>query len=164
MLLPNSLKSCRSVLTRIKPLKNARGFTLIEVLISTVILATALVLIVQNLARTQDTLRVSQNLVTATEIGVSKLSAIEVEQQEKIRLSVRRDQGKEKIFGRPFQWESEIAPYRDITISDETKLNQGRVSVQWMDGKTRKNSLQFNTLFLAKEKKKNAPATVTPAS
>lgn len=129
-----------------------RGFSLIEVLIAVIILATGLVFVIEGMARTQQALRISRNLVTASQIAEEQLteSELDVRQQHKLRSGF--EQGREKFPGREFGWEKKTQAYYDETIKDETQLNQIDIRVSWNEGPTRENHMNFGSLILNREK------------
>ena len=131
----------------------SRGFTLIEVLIAIVILATGLVLIVEGMGRSQQVLRISENLFTASQIAEEKLAELHLEMRDRHKLNFGSDQGREQFPGRIFNWAKTVHTYSDKTIEDETKLNQADISVEWNEGPARQNKLELSSLILNREKK-----------
>lgn len=129
-----------------------RGFSLIEVLVAIVILSTGLVLVVEGMGWTEQAVRVSQNFMTAAQIGEKKIAESEVELLERHHLSMSSDHGDEKFPGRKFVWSKTVDSYEDSTLEDKTKLNQVEVSVAWKEGGREKN-LSFATLLLNREKR-----------
>ena len=123
------------------------GFTLIEVLVAVAILAGGLVLVIEGMGRTQQALRVSENLVTASQVAERHLTdtVLQLFQEHSLRSS--SDSGKEKSPGREFQWARKVEPYADETMEDATKLNRVEVAVDWKEG-PRQNQLQLAAILL----------------
>ncbi len=78
---------------------DSSGFSLIEVLIAILILATGLVSIIQGLGRTQQGLKISQNLVRVSKIAGEKLTEIELKLYDDRKLSTSHESGTEKMPG-----------------------------------------------------------------
>ena len=130
-----------------------KGFTLIEVLIAILILATGMVLVIEGMGRTEQAIRVSQNLVTASMIASDQLVKSQLEVREKHKLSSGSDQGSERLPGRNFHWEKKVGPYSDESLEDQTKLNQVDVEVRWKEGSRGENLLKLSSIILNREKK-----------
>ena len=131
---------------------NQRGFTLIEVLIAILILACGLVLVIEGMGRTEQAIRVSQNLVAASQTAEAELVASEIEVRERHSLHAGNESGREKAPGREYAWQKKISPYTDETIKDETKLNQVDVQVDWKEGARGTNTLKLSSIILNREK------------
>jgi type II secretion system protein I len=76
------------------------GFTLVEALVAIAILATGLMLVIEGMGRTEQALRIADNLVTASQIAEKKLIETELDILELHRLSMKTEEGKEKLPGR----------------------------------------------------------------
>ncbi len=124
------------------------GFTLIEVLVASVILASGLIVVITALARTQEAFRISRNLVFASQIAGEKIAETELQWIEAGKLSLESDQGKIQHGPTSFVWSRQIDTYRAESLLDETRANQIDVKVQWNDGRTRKNELACSTLLV----------------
>ena len=130
-----------------------RGFTLIEVLVAIVILATGFVFVAQALARTQQALRISQNLLKAGLIVEERLSESEMELRETRKLSTSYRDGEEKFPGaRKFRWKRNTSPYFGRGIEDQTRLNQVDISVEWDDGPARHSEEKLTTILMNRPK------------
>ncbi len=127
------------------------GFTLIEVLIAIVILATGIVLVIEAMGRTQQALRISENLVTSTQIAEEKFAESELEVRQLHKLRFASHQGQEKKIDRTFDWEKNVKGYRDAVLEKDGLLNQVSTRVRWREG-IRDNSLNFSSLLLNREK------------
>ena len=92
------------------PFKDSSGFTLVEVLISIVILASGIVLVVQGLGRTQDVLRISQNLIKASQIAEEHFAEAEMELREHRKLTTSSREGEEREPGHLFRWSRTVNP------------------------------------------------------
>lgn len=136
---------------------NSKGFTLVEVLISVVILSTGFVIVAQSLGRTQDALRISQNLVQASQIMEERLSEVEIDLRKSKKLSPSSASGDEKFpGGRVFRWAKDVLPYVREDITDETRLNQLDIRVDWKDGAARQNREKLSSIILNRDLKKEA--------
>lgn len=134
-------------------LSSSRGFTLIEVLVAIVILATGFVYVAQALGRTQQALRVSQNLLKAGLMAEERLSEAEIELREMRKLSTSYRDGEEKFpGGRKFHWQRNTSPYYGRGITDQTLLNQVDVLVKWDDGPARHSEESLNTVLMNRPK------------
>ncbi len=138
-------------------LPNERGFTLVEVLIAIVILSVGLVPVVQAMGRTQQAMNVSQNLITASLIAEERIREAELRLREEKTLRFGSDQGEERFPGRTFSWNRNIAPFQDITVKDQTRINQVTAKVSWKEsGKV--STLELPFVAMNREKKGAAPA------
>ena len=139
--------------TKALSLRSNRGFSLIEVLVAIVILASGFVLIAQAMARTQQALRISQNLLKASQIAEERLSETEMELREFRKLSTSFQEGEEKFpAGRKFQWARNVSPYFERGVEDQTRLNRLDVLVKWSDGKARQNEEKLSSLLMNRPK------------
>ena len=129
------------------------GFTLIEVLIAVAILATGLVLVVEAMGRTQQAIRVSENLATASLLAEEQMAASEIDVRQEHQLRPGTESGNEILPGRKFKWSKKIEPYRDPSIEDETKLNEVSVKVEWKEG-GREAGLETASVLLNREKQR----------
>ena len=132
---------------------NPRGFTLVEVLIAMVILATGVLLIIESMGRSQQAIRIAENLVQASLIMDQKLTESEMEVHDRHKLHFGNEEGKERFPGKEFQWSKATGIYSHPSIKDQTKMNQIDVSVKWKEGGLRKNELHLESLILNREKK-----------
>lgn len=118
-----------------------------------VVIATGLVLIVEGMARSQQALSISRNMITASRLIEEKMMALELEARQGKFLRSSTDSGKERVDGRVFQWKQRVSVYPDSTIVDQSKVNQAGVEIQWKEGPVRQSTLAVETLFLNREKK-----------
>ncbi len=123
------------------------GFTLVEVLVAITVLAVGLVMVVQAMGRTQQALRVSENLAIASQITDEQLTLVELTARERGSAGYGAD-GRETFPGREYEWQSRVKPFRHSTIKDETKLEMVMSFVQWKESGIQKDmsgsSLVFN--------------------
>ena len=127
-----------------------------EVLIAILILATGLVSIIQGLGRTQQGLKVSQNLVRVSQIAGERLTEAELELYDDRKLSTSQDQGVERMPGLKLDWNRSIGVYSGKGIEDETKLNRVDLTLAWAEGASRQNRLMLSTILLNRPKKEEA--------
>jgi type II secretion system protein I len=131
--------------------RSEKGFTLIEVLVAVAILATGLVLIVEGMGRSQQAIRIAENLVAASFVAEQQIVKSEMEVRSEHDLSFNSDRGKEKNLGRQFEWEKITQPYTDKAMEDETKVNEVAVTVEWKEAH-RNNLMKVSSLILNREK------------
>lgn len=115
------------------------------------ILASGLVLVIEAMGRTQQAVRVSENLVKASRIAEQQFVASQLQVLQEHGLDAGSDSGDVRFPGRRFNWTKKITPYTDPTIKDETKLNQVEVSVRWEEA-GKDHSLKLSSLILNREK------------
>lgn len=128
-----------------------RGFTLIEVLIAAVILAGGLVFVIEGMGRTQQILRIADNLVTASLTAEEKFIEAQLEMNKSQELSSVSGRGQEKFPGLEINWDRQVRGYTDSTVQGTGKLNEVDVNVQWHEGH-RQNILKLISLILTHEK------------
>ena len=133
---------------------NQRGFTLVEVLIAIVILATGILLMIESMGRSQQAIRIADNLVRGSLLLDQKLTDLEMEVRDRHRLSYGNSEGKLRQPGKEFSWQTYTRPYHDDSVLDQTKINQSTISVKWKEAGNRSNELTFESLILNHEKKK----------
>lgn len=136
-------------------LRNNKGFTLIEVLVAIVVLAVGLVLVAEAMGRTQQAMRISENLITASRLAEEKVTEAELDVLQYHKLQSSSADGTERFPGRQFVWRRTIAPFTHSTIEDETKANIVLTAVEWREGR-RKNQLDLSTVVLNQDKKGGA--------
>jgi type II secretion system protein I len=138
--------------------RSERGFTLIEVLVAIVVLASRFFFVAQALARPQQTLRISQNLLKAGLIAEERLAETEIKLRESRKLSTSSQNGEEKFPGnRQFRWTQNISPYYGKGIEDQTRLNQVDILVEWNDGPARESQEKMSTILMNRPKEEPAP-------
>ena len=127
------------------------GFTLVELLIATVILSTGLLLVIEGMARSQQGMRVGENLVLASQVLEEQFSESEINVLQYHKLPGGSTSGKEIFPGKVFRWKKEEDAYSHPTIKDETKINQVTIQVSWDEG-IRKNNLEIGSIIINREK------------
>lgn len=113
-----------------------------------VILAIGLVAVTQAMARTQQALRISENLAQASQIIQDKIVLSELELRDQKKLDGRQESGEEKMLGRKFYWQIITEPFLREAVAGVKYLNQVKVILVWKDGSSRENHRIFGTLFL----------------
>ena len=96
-----------------------RGLTLVEILLSIVILSSAVTVIMQAMARSVSALHLAQNMITAYAFANAKLADVELE------LAQRQDPSGSGSFreGRDlFQWSVDVVPWVDSPGVDHVSL------------------------------------------
>jgi type II secretion system protein I len=131
---------------------NQRGMTLVEVLAAVAILACGLVLVVEGMGRTQQAMRVSENLVSAAMIAEETLAGADLKLRESRKLSSGQEQGTIEFPGRKYGWTQSTRPYKHESIKDETKLNVVSADITWKEA-SREGKITAASLFLNREKK-----------
>ena len=114
-----------------------RGLTLIEILISVIILASASVLMMQALAKGAYTLTVAKNRISAYAFAASKMADLELALEQGAELDPR---GQFRIGRDAFQWRVEQAPF-----DEGPNLERVTLTVEWHQGRHDYAS-QVNTL------------------
>lgn len=138
----------------LKLFRSSQGFTLIEVLVSVIILAFGLVIVAEGMVRTEQAYRISENMIIASMLAEQKLAEAELQALESRRLNTSSDQSKETFSGKTFDWQRSTYPFFHSTVLDQTKVNQADVTLEWKDGPVRTNKQIYSTLILNPEKKK----------
>ncbi len=105
-----------------------RGLTLIEVLISVVILSTGAVLVVQALARAAYAQAVVERQTAAYLFAMSKMAGLELAIDEGQELK-DREAGSFRVENQLFQWETTAEPSRD-----DPELTTVALHVRWRYG------------------------------
>ena len=105
----------------------AHGFTLIEILVSVAILASAIVLIMQAFARGAYALNLSSNRLRAYAFAASKMADLELSVRQGVE---PKPDGQFRIGQDRFQWQVSATP-----IPDEPALKLVTLTVEWAQGK-----------------------------
>ncbi len=150
---PEAISKLVDCFVALRAPRNDGGFTLIEVLIAIVIIATGLVLIVEGMGRSQEAIGISQNLITASRLAEEKMTDIGLDVQQRHSPYPGMEKGTERDGGRVFGWTKQTAAYADPSIEDQSKMNQSEVTVKWKEGAHRENEVKVDTLFLKREEK-----------
>ena len=133
--------------------KNCRGFTLTEVLIAIVILATGLMLVIEGMARSQNAMRIAENLVRASLLADQKYTETEMEVIDRHEAHIGTEQGVLRLPGKEFTWEKKISGFAGHGIKDQTIAGQVDVSVVWKEGGKRNNRMLLESILLNQSKK-----------
>ncbi len=114
--------------------RNEAGFTLIEVLVAIMILATGLVLVIEGMARTQQAIRISENLVIASTFAEKKLVDADLAARNSKRLGLNLTSGKLRQTGKEFSWNETVGPYDDFSLKDQRLVSRVEINVNWEEG------------------------------
>ena len=120
----------QTMMTRNKGLPIKQGFTLIEVMLSVVILSLGFTLILQGFSQALKTLRISQNNAKASVLADSKMAELQINAKE--GQDVLSSGVNEKILlnNIEFYWRSEVT----LDQEDEN-LNKTVATLSWQEGK-----------------------------
>ena len=111
----------------ISPTGNSdHGLTLIELLVTVVLLSTSVVLIMQGLARGAHSVRLAQHRLAAYTFLVAKMADVELNLNAGSEL---RPHGEFRMGGTPFAWRLDTLP-----VADEPQLEQVTLAVEWRQG------------------------------
>lgn len=138
---------------------SSEGFTLVEVLVAVMVLAIGLVMVVEVMGRTQHALRISQNLVIASQLAEEQLTVAEIEVREYQKLHFSASRDKVEAQGKTFEVSRSSSPYIDASMQDETKVNKLAIEIDWKEGATRQSKLKVTSLLLNREKDDQSVAT-----
>lgn len=127
------------------------GFSLVEVLVAVSILSIGLVFIVQSMGRTQQALRLSENISRAAYIAEEQLVKMELKVRELERASFGGESGRVEFPGRVMNWTSGVNVFRDASLQDQSRANKLGVLVEWQES-SRKNNLEVQTMVLDRKK------------
>jgi type II secretion system protein I len=142
------LSSCRSwsLVTKTTKFRSSqRGFSLVEVLMAITVLSVGLVVVVQAMGRTQQALRLSENLALSSQIADEQMTRLELKAREKG--NTYGDDGRASFPGREFEWSSRLQPYQHFTIQDETKINQSSMEVRWKEAGSDRNLRAYSLIL-----------------
>lgn len=129
---------------------DSQGFTLIEVLVAIIILAVGLVLVAQVMARTQQAMGISRNLLSASMIAEERVREAELRLREYHKLSSSSEQGDEQVLARKYHWSLEVRPFHHASIEDQTRINQVITEVRWKEA-GREDHLQLPFVAMNRE-------------
>lgn len=130
---------------------NSKGFTLIEVLVAVTILAIGLVLVVQAMGRTQQALRLSENISRAAYVAEEELVKMELKVREYGRASFGGESGKVDFPRGSMKWETSVRPFMHGSIKDGLRTNTLGARVDWVET-NRPNSMEVQTMVLNRKK------------
>lgn len=129
-----------------------RGFSLIEVLMAVLIMATGFLFITEALSRSQQAIRSSDYLIRASLLAEQKLAETEIHLRQYFGLSIGQDHGEEKSPNRTLAWKRQIQPYHNESMSDESKLHKVNFDMSWQEGSLRKGGLTMESLLMNRDK------------
>ncbi len=129
-----------------------RGFSLIEVLIACVILASGFLFITEGLSRSQQTIRSSDYIIRASLLAEQQIAEEQIHLRQYHGLSVGQDRGEEKSPNRTIAWELKVQPYYHESITGESKLRKMNLDMNWQEGSMRKGGLTVETLLMNRDK------------
>lgn len=111
-----------------------KGFTLIELMLSVVILGFGLVIIIQSFLLSLNGLNISQNYIKALSFAQDKLTALELAAYENNGLlpGLAPESGKEHLGSREFTWVSEVKEIIEPDYLTE-ELVQGCIKLNWKE-------------------------------
>ena len=127
-------------------LSRRNAFTLIEVLIASAILATAIVFIFRSFNVMTTAVKFSQNISLACFLIEDKLWEIEDKQKDRLELQEAAS-GEEEIQGQKFKWEYTLA---DIESSGSVKLKSLDFKVSWPENARKEAILDLVTYLSPK--------------
>ncbi len=117
---------------------NNKGFTLVEVLTAVTVLAVGLVLVVQAMGRTQQAVRLSENLTAASHIAEEQITRLKLADRERGKPGYGED-GKQEYLGREFSWASSVEPFTRADVHEEDQISQISAEVKWQEAGVEKN-------------------------
>lgn len=127
-------------------LNKTEAFTLIEVLIASAILATAIVFIFRSFNVMTTAVKFSQNISLACFLIEDKLWEIEAKEKDKLEIQETAS-GEELIQGQKFKWEYKL---EDIESTGSVKLRQLDFKVLWPENARQEASLDLVTYLSPK--------------
>lgn len=133
------------------------GFTLVEVLISMVILGLGLVVILQSYLAAMNAVQSSQDLLTAARFIGGKSTEMEVEAYENDGLAPAVIQGAFPSGGRAFNWTVDIAETRESYRHANDTVSV-LVRLDWRERSRKKSASLLSYLPRKKETDRNATA------
>lgn len=127
-------------------LKSNSAFSMIEVLITTVILSTAIVFVFRSFSMSLAAARFSQNLTLACYLAEDKIAEIE-ERQKYERDALTSENGQEDIQNTEFNYAYELS------ASEDPRLINLNFNTSWQEGMREKEyRVAFSTALLPENK------------
>lgn len=127
---------------KIRRLKSASGITLVEVLLTVVIMAVSLTLIIQSLAASMRAVVFTGDYSRA--VLVAENAMFEALKERFISTGYSL-QGEETVYDKEFEYELEAAPPETLPFSDSL-LNEITLKVAWPSGQ-RQKTISIATFF-----------------
>lgn len=124
--------------------KSSKAFSLLEVLLSIVILSTAIVFIFRSFTSSLFSTKFSQNITLACFLAENKIW--ELEQEQKIKVEpIETRQDSEILQGKEFKWKCQVERLGN------SSLIYLEFIISWQEGLRKKEySLEFNTYILSR--------------
>lgn len=133
--------------------KIGRGFTLVELMLSVVILGFGLCIVLQSYLSSLHGLDASQNYLEAVRFAKEKLDGLTIAAYENSGLLPEVKTGKAILGLREFNWESEVSEIHDPAYLSED-LVTASVNLDWRERNIAKNTVLATYLPKKKEEKK----------
>jgi len=133
------MKFKAKTMLRIGNLLNQRGMTLVEVLLSVVILSTSSMFVLEALAKVAQVQAAIESRMTAYSIASSRMADIEIARvnPEMLEVDVR---GVKRVGQNTFRWNTTVATY-----DEEFSIQSVSLGVQWQQGEDL-YTMNFDTL------------------
>ena len=120
---------------------------------SVVILATGLLLIIEGMGRSQQVIRVGENLVFVAQFAEEKINEAQIKSKQYEKLPTGSERGTEKLPGKEFHWQTSVQIFDHPSIETESELNRVNVLMTWTEGAYRNNEFNLESLILNQSKK-----------